>query len=95
VTLQRAARTPVDPESELAKAKAKNAELEKRLRAMVKDRDRLEGLVQTAGLSKATLNAIRKALHGDHAAHSTAESREQALGLLNAELDQHGKRRRR
>lgn len=83
---------PVDPESALAKAKATVGELRWQLRSLVKERDRLQQLLHGAGLSKATLNAVRKALHGDHAAHSTAESREAALAMLNAELDQHGKR---
>jgi hypothetical protein len=89
------ARAPVDPDSELARAKAKIVELEARLRAVVKERDHCDQLLHGAGLSKATLNAVRKALHTDHATHSTPETREAALGLLNAELDRHEKRARR
>ena len=86
------ARTPVDPESELGRAKAKIAELQARLRAVIKERDRLEDRAHGGGLSKATLNAVRKALHKDLAAHSTPESREAALATLNADLDRHEKR---
>ena len=89
------ARAHVDPESELGRAKAKIAELQARLRSVIKERDRLEDRAHGAGLSKATLNAVRKALHKDQAAHSTPESREAALATLNADLDRYEKRPRR
>jgi hypothetical protein len=84
-------RPPVDPESELGRAKAKIAELQARLRAVVKERDAHH---YGAGLSKATLNTIRRALHADQAAHSTAESREAALAALNADLERQKRSRR-
>jgi hypothetical protein len=89
------ARAPVDPESELGRAKAKIAELESRLRAVIKERNHRDQLLHGAGLSKATLNTVRKALHKDQAAHSTPESREAALATLNADLDRHEQRARR
>jgi hypothetical protein len=89
------ARPPVDPESELGRAKAKIVELQARLRATVQERDRLDELLRRAGLSKAVLNILRRALHRDQAAYSTPESREAALATLNADLDRHEKRARR